>query len=472
MSFATHRTQSREQVLIDDVVLLILEFCDIVSILAMGESSKYLRQLACSKGVWLAAVSELVRRGIVHRMEGEVLHELSKDQLVEKVKRAVWGPQTWGREYRGPPIISREITLPADHDGLYHFKLTLLPGGQYLFHLRTRGSQLDCWSIFERKIIWTHKGGMPSTTIMTFDAQLTTTSDHAVIMSCQRTQRGDLYENFVEVLTLDLRSGVAQSRMVARAPDGLGRGHAGPYAHPQISGDFAAVVVVTDIVLINWREEVFATIHIHSPSRLFMNFCRLVLTPEHAILLLLGPDKSESLVVCSLAALPWTLVDGFTIPSGSAASASALPKIRIERLPPSEADTQTLGSIAMSAYESPTQVGLFRVWIHVNRQSLSRSHSYNLDLRSRHPTLELRSTTYLGQSTVQMCGSPFSGHTVQWKAPSSFYLMPPGLHLDGGDSIDRLLEMTERQTSFFQISPYGGALVYGTHDSLVVQYYQ
>ncbi|KAJ7718633.1 hypothetical protein B0H16DRAFT_1608840 [Mycena metata] len=201
-----------------------------------------------------------------------------------------------------------------------------------------------------------------------------------------------------------------------------------------------------------------------------MNFCRLVLTPEHAILLLRGPDKNESLVVCPLAALSWTPVDGFTIPSGSATSASALPKVRIERLPPSEADTQTPGSIAMSVYESPTQVGLFRVWIHINRQPRSRSHSYNLDLRNRHPTLELRSTAY--QSTVHMCGSPFSGHTVQWKAPSSFYLMPPGLHRDGGDSVDRSLEMTERKTSFLHFSPYGGALVYGTRDSLVVQYYQ
>ncbi|KAJ7718651.1 hypothetical protein B0H16DRAFT_1475495 [Mycena metata] len=239
---------------------------------------------------------------------------------------------------------------------------------------------------------------------------------------------------------------MAQSMVVARVPDGLSLGHEGPYAHPQISGDFAAVVVVTDIVLINWREGIFVTIHIDSTSPLFMNFCRLVLNPEHVILLL--PGVRDRTKTKRYPGHPSTLSP---FRREAQPALELFPKFASNVPSLSEEDTHgPTSGIVMSVYESPIQVGLFRR-IYINRARRSGTTATTSNCVAVTPSWDIdqpRTVRYLGQSAVHVYGSPFSGHTVQGKHPSSFYLMPPGLYRDGGDIIDRSLEMKEQQTSF------------------------
>ncbi|KAJ7748388.1 hypothetical protein B0H16DRAFT_906213 [Mycena metata] len=228
--------------LVEDVLLLILSFCDIAGILTISRSSKYFYRLGSSKGVWLAAVTELVRKGFVPQEEGVVLGDLTKEQLVEKAKRAMLGPQTWGRDdhnHPGPPIVSRTLPSSVRNDDWLDFEVKLLLGGEYLFH---RNWRLECWSVSQREVVWTYKCCVEDAGVIAFAAELTDTLDQAVIMPCQRTRENTVERrNYVEVLTLDLKARNSQSVMVARVPDGHGGDD--PYSHPQICGDVAAVAV-------------------------------------------------------------------------------------------------------------------------------------------------------------------------------------------------------------------------------------
>ncbi|KAJ7154123.1 hypothetical protein C8R46DRAFT_1197113 [Mycena filopes] len=463
---------------VEDVLLLILAFCEISSILAMSESSRYFHRLACQKSVWLAATTALARRGFVDERQGEpMLHELSKDQLVEIAKRAVRGPRTWRREYGGPPVVSSKIILRSGTANLDcpEFEVNLLPGGRYLFHLH---GVLDCWSIHERKIIWTQKCMREGSTISAFVAQLVDTVDQAVIMTCQ--QNSVTLQNHVEITTLDFENETSETVVIALVRSGSSSADDfnddGTYAHPQICGDFAAVSVRGDVILFNWRERINATVHFTDTPRFFMNFCRLALTPTHAIVLL--PD--ERLELIALNSLPWTPVDEFNLPRAeSVVSASALPSLHTEHLPAPAAYaygySNTPAYILMSAYPHPAQAGLFRVWLYINRNpGTGTQYCFHIRLPlnaqdKRPPTFWQRASAPIGPSQVQFCGSPFSGQLVHYK-DATYHMVPPGEH--HGDRDYRAFEMDDRQRPFLHISQYSGGLAYGTLDSLVVRYYE
>ncbi|KAJ7154120.1 hypothetical protein C8R46DRAFT_1118731, partial [Mycena filopes] len=436
------------------------------------ESSKYFHRLACHRTVWLAATAELVRRRFVDRSEGEpMLNELSKEQLVEIAKRAVQGPQTWRHGSQGPPVVLREITLSSGtaNEDCPEFEVKLLPGGKYLFHLH---SVLDCWSIPEQRVIWTHK-----TWIEDFCAQLTDTLDEAVIMLC-RTEGG---RNHVEIITLDLKNATSQTMVVARVHDGVSSAGR-TYAHPQICGDFAAVSLLGDVVLFNWREGTHATVYFaeNPPLDLFMNFRRLALIPAHAIVLLPEPDEDKlTLVLIALAALPWTPINSVDVPSvESLVGASNLPAMLTEPMDSTDANpypAKMALNTVLSADESPIHTGLYKVWIYTNRNPHSGTqYRFDIDVNpheKRPPRLRHRASTDIGSSIVHLCGSPFSGQLVQWRDPT-YQMMPPGVPHDEDSGDARSFEVNGLEGLNLHISPYSGALAYGTLNSLVVQYYQ
>ncbi|KAJ7718622.1 hypothetical protein B0H16DRAFT_1608815 [Mycena metata] len=416
-----HIAPTWPNLLVDDVVLRILEFCDIAAIIAMGQINKAFNRLVSSKSVWLTAITQLVRRGFVHREEGEILSELSVEQLVEKAKRAVRGPQMWALEHPGPALVSRQISLPIEQDAPRTcLEVKLLPGGEYLFHNHWH---LDCWSVLERKIIWTYKCCVENARVTTLAAQLTDTPDTAVVMACQRIVGNDVHETYVEILMLNLKTGTSQSMLVARVP--IGRGTS-PYDHPQVCGDFAAVALTNDVVLFNWCQGTYVTVHIEDDPEFSPHFRRLALAPEYAILVLSlsgqedegGGENIDTLVLSPLTALPWVPVDAVNPPK-NVTRASDLPRVHSYALPRREEPTydgipephMNGAHIYISVHEHPLQNDLFRVWIHVaHPATLLR---YDLDLRDGHPTLQLHSTTNGARNWgVHQCGASFAGHTL------------------------------------------------------------
>ncbi|KAJ7020346.1 hypothetical protein C8F04DRAFT_1242057 [Mycena alexandri] len=478
--------------LVDDLVLLILDFCDVAAIIAMSETNKAFNRLASSKSVWLTAVTRVVRRGFVHREEGEVLSELSLEQLVDKARRAVRGPQTWALDRLGPAVVSREISLPIEQGAPRTcLEVKLLPGGEYLFHNHW---DLDCWNIPERKIIWTYKCCVENARVTTLAAQLTDTPDQAVVMACQRIVNDlDVNRNCVEILTLNLKTGTSQSMLVARVPRGWGTS---PYEHPQICGDFAAVALTTNVVLFNWREGTYVTVDNPESSH---HFRRIALAPGYAILVLSLPEHEnegggeniDTLVLSPLTVLPWAPVDPVNPPK-NVTGASDLLRVHSYALPRREEPTYdgipqphtNVAHIYISVHEHPLRNDLFRLWIHIAHPAILLR--YDLDLRGSHPTLQLHSTTNTARDWgVHRCGASFAGHTLTVLqsgrtsiSPGGHYLtvlqaetlklMPPGAQrLEDGRGIE-----LHGHRGFLDMSAYGGALSYLTDDSLRVRYYQ
>ncbi|KAJ6536709.1 hypothetical protein DFH09DRAFT_1283708 [Mycena vulgaris] len=163
-------------ILVEDMIFHILGFCDISSVLVFCQSSRYFRYLASSKNVWLTLASDLSRRGFIDKQPGELLSELSREELVDRVKQVVLGPWTWAQDYPSAPIVSRKITLPlaTPNRSWMQPEPKLFPGGEYLFF---QYGALDCWSVSEERIVWTHRSDIQSW-VVTFAAQLTDTAGY------------------------------------------------------------------------------------------------------------------------------------------------------------------------------------------------------------------------------------------------------------------------------------------------------
>lgn len=198
---ATSHSDKQSHGLVDDVIILILSFCDIAGILAMSEvrlgtikfrsgtqlsaqSSKNFYRLASSKSLWVVAVTDLGHRGFIDRTPGKDLIDLSKEELANKVKRAVCGPNTWGSKHSTLAVVSRMIVLPTDAGAREGDSAKLLRGGEYLFH--QIHEVLHCWSVAERRIVWTHKctGRLEGASVVAFDVERTEVRNQAVVMTC------------------------------------------------------------------------------------------------------------------------------------------------------------------------------------------------------------------------------------------------------------------------------------------------
>ncbi|KAJ7462026.1 hypothetical protein FB451DRAFT_1562609 [Mycena latifolia] len=444
--------------LFEDVILLILEFCDISTVLRLGQTSRYFHQLASSKSVWLSLTTDLVRRGFIDRRPGELFSEFSTEELVRRVKHVTLGPRTWAHDYPYAPVVTRKITLslPTANDSWNDNEAKLLPGGEYVF---LEHGVLDCWSVAEERVVWTHRCSVQEASVVTFAAQLTDRANEAVIMTCHRT--GGAYscrKNFVEVTTLDLISRTSRSVHVVRVPDTI---YDGPYAQPSIYGDIAVVAVSTEVILINWRTGCCVTVQIDGECHNVRALFRLTVAPQYAILVLPGPLGEERVVVSPLAALPWAPINASNTPA-SLIKASDLLTVHDERIS-FDGHTSTV-SIQSSVLESPVQRDLFRVWIHLVGDGGVALLSYNFRLQGGVTDWRHRAT--MSAREVLYWGIPFSGHTFEWTRGSrDFVVLNP-------HDIDRRLQLIGWTHGPGHISAYTGALTYSTLNSLVVLYFE
>ncbi|KAJ7184864.1 hypothetical protein C8R46DRAFT_1343853 [Mycena filopes] len=75
---------------------------------------------------------------------------LSKDELVEEMRRASVGPRTWNR---AAAMIQREITIALDHESGHNGEF--LHGGKYiLFTLEYGHRGLECWQVLPLRRVW------------------------------------------------------------------------------------------------------------------------------------------------------------------------------------------------------------------------------------------------------------------------------------------------------------------------------
>ncbi|KAJ7771106.1 hypothetical protein DFH07DRAFT_804898 [Mycena maculata] len=311
--------------LVDDVILLVLVHCDISSVLAVGQTSKQLHRLASEKYLWLSLVTDLARRGFIDRPPDDDLRDLSKDQLVGLVKKIVVGPRPL--RHKNKVLESRRITLPQGHTtdpNAFGRTLRLLPGGKYVLLFRRRIS-LECWSIADQKMIWTHVCSVKGVVVEDFAVQLTD-ERHFVIMTSH--YHSSAQRNFAEFTAVDLASG--RSRFIrASYPEHYGYPLVS-IMHLAICGDIAAIYCADEhfmLLLINWRTGSYAMVQLSVDDDVyfFTNVMCVALVPHYAILVLPSKNGDYAFSVVPLLAFPWSTdtVDLQNAGSGQYPSCSA-----------------------------------------------------------------------------------------------------------------------------------------------------
>jgi hypothetical protein len=106
-------------------------------------------RLAESKHVWLAIIFDLGSRHLLDLPARATLVRFSTTQLIDEVKRAVFGPRTWAANSSSAPTVRRQIrvAMPSPPS-----EPTLLTGDKHL--LVQRGTGCEIWDITDGRRLW------------------------------------------------------------------------------------------------------------------------------------------------------------------------------------------------------------------------------------------------------------------------------------------------------------------------------
>lgn len=241
--------------LVEDVLLDILGYCGIPGVVTISQVSqistiprpallmiffqtcKHLQALAFSKQVWLTLLEDLYTRHMVDLALNEHLDEYTAPELVDLAKRTIHGPISWSYWYPSPPVVARREIL---HLGLqrsaypppWPHEIKLLPGGRYV--LCQRDATLTCWNVHEKRYVWEYKGRWDNPTwVLSFAGELVdgdrammivlavrVSNENKKCVSCctLRPPFSNTPTSFVDLVHLDLATGISHSRLLVLAP--------------------------------------------------------------------------------------------------------------------------------------------------------------------------------------------------------------------------------------------------------------
>jgi hypothetical protein len=194
------------------------------------------------------------------------------------VKRIVQGPQTWSLSHGGSPDIAHQYILyPIILHGLGILygenDIKLLPGGRFV--LFQNWGILECWSVAENKLLWTHKSSLDDVRVLQFAADVIDQGQAATILVCERCFDGSLsrpkcvpfpssvnstfftlhyFYSYVEIIHLDLSTGTSRLLLLTRAPD---TEVDSPFSYPKICDELAIMTIkpIQQIFVVNWKTE-------------------------------------------------------------------------------------------------------------------------------------------------------------------------------------------------------------------------
>ncbi|KAJ6454103.1 hypothetical protein C8R45DRAFT_1038085 [Mycena sanguinolenta] len=111
------------------------------------------RKLAQSKHIWLAVVHKLGHRNLLFLPPRDILLGYSAPQLIEEVKRAVFGPRTWATTSSRPPTVRGQIHVAISGAPASPLcEPTLLLGDRHL--LVNRGPGCEIWDVVDNRQVW------------------------------------------------------------------------------------------------------------------------------------------------------------------------------------------------------------------------------------------------------------------------------------------------------------------------------
>ncbi|KAJ6563335.1 hypothetical protein DFH09DRAFT_1158964 [Mycena vulgaris] len=464
-----------------DVILSIFACCDIFTVVSIGRTCQYLHSLAFQKSVWLDLLADLKRRLILESGTPD-LSELSTDELINLVKRLLYGPDTWTPSDGGfTPEVSKEITLhPTIPNGPgvldWENEAKLFQSGRYVLFNNWR--VLECWSVVEDRLVWKHTSTIDSASVVAFAAEERHDLDSIILMICQRTfPQNGTRTNYVEIVELDVQKGTHDVLLICRAPD---TDYDNPFSDPAICGALAIVASPGDgFLIIDWKAKTSFVLKCTPDWRSL-----IALIPQHTIFKTVSPGGEYQLHLISDDVLRL----GVASPElnepvvFTEVLESQIPKLLTHRIAPSPLSPPVNGPLGwtlfeqMSARESPLRKGTYRIWFYMSKKKNHKSPdpfstalcSYDITISRGNPPRWRERARAPALPQMYYRGITYSGHTQVFDAHGvrNEQILPPALtaasgEVDLGDHGD-----------FVDVAAYSGALTYATPETIVILYFK
>ncbi|KAJ7176221.1 hypothetical protein C8R43DRAFT_1230394 [Mycena crocata] len=279
-----------------DVLLCIFAFADVSSVLSLSRVNRHFHALTFSKHLWLSLVRDLASRGLIDAPPDELLHTLSKDALIDEIKRVIVGPRTWSSNWE-LLTIARQLSLPlpslsedSDPPTVLHQSsgsVHLLPGGRHalLYTGTSRERGLACYGLHSTRCVWEWRrlgwcvGGF---------AWESNSQKGETAVACIGVSDGNENHSLL-VLQINLTTGESRE-LFHFAPE-----HAMHLHDLELCGDHVAAKAQrraaerVDVLLLNWRRKEFilfpGTTCTHTAFALF---------PGHIVLAQFPPTTASS----------------------------------------------------------------------------------------------------------------------------------------------------------------------------------
>ncbi|KAJ6566681.1 hypothetical protein B0H19DRAFT_712940 [Mycena capillaripes] len=263
-----------------DVLGHIFALSDVYTILSLSRANRLFHEITSTKQLWLSVVSNLVARQLIDTPLVDI-DKMTKDALIDEVKRVVDGPQTWSPKSLVPPKLSRRHTVEVDSRAW----VELLPGNAYMLcYFGDPFRTVGCLDIHSGRLAW--EWSRPGFSVNTATLEFLGTSEAVVALTVLNPT-----DRSVELVILqaDLKTGYSDDlvhfswlMMTLR--------------NLQLSGDFFICNADLNrhhfILLLNWRAEKFMVFdnttrrlpNLRMLSSFFTPFESFMLLPGHLVL--------------------------------------------------------------------------------------------------------------------------------------------------------------------------------------------
>ncbi|KAF7319156.1 hypothetical protein HMN09_00252000 [Mycena chlorophos] len=256
---------NRVTTLPEDILFSVLRWCDVASVIS---TCRTLREASRETHVWRALIRELQSNWV---LESSIpnLGELSLDQLINLVKRAVQGPDSWNRTDASEwltPVVSKTFQIGANipsGPGILTWEndARLVPNGKFVLFMKW--GTLESYDVAKNKLVWTYISPVQAllppqhycaVRDFAFGKHPDKGGDWLVVMIGERTYpphaSGLSRQNYMTILELDPSSGNHAPLLVTRTPS---TSFDNPFSRLSVDGDFAIADCGPGNLLVDWR---------------------------------------------------------------------------------------------------------------------------------------------------------------------------------------------------------------------------
>ncbi|CAK5284684.1 unnamed protein product [Mycena citricolor] len=392
-----------------ELILQILSRCDIASVLALGETCRYLHDIGSDASVWLALAQNLQHRNIIESGgEGDGdLRALSGAELKQRIQRLVLGPESWSPPSAQPrvagesadtfqPRIGRRIVLhPSVRNGpgilTRENAAVLTPSGR--FALFRNWYRLECWEVSTDRLVWLYDaehgplGEIESGKVLQFAVDELGGADAGTlrILQCVQTFAAQR-ENHLEVLEIDTQSWTHTILFSWRVPD---TADDNPFHRPFFVGDIAvvgsstvfgdAIVLICDCKSGSRSSYILPEVGVRSSyillegtHPLWSVIPKFLVFKVYQALPRNGGDKSESEAL-------YVYETSHLLNGNGIQDLTLMSPVAYHVIP----QLVSTSIDQLSVHPDPLRAVRFRVWVHASGQSESAPsylHRYTLDL--------------------------------------------------------------------------------------------